>query len=170
MDPGISTLIRGGGGFCPSALSPTAAFVLQLEHQVSPSLVLSSYLNRLGGSVHSGTEKPRFQRACAVGRGGRYWNNLVLGARFVFLSWQGQNGLIEYSILPDQNLSPAFLIEDMREGKIITTGNLSGSGEMRLTVMARDKGSPPLSDTAVVTLTVLDNRPFVPQFNTSEIR
>lgn len=94
----------------------------------------------------------------------------VLGTGFVFLSWQGQNGLIEYSILPDQNLSPAFLIEDMREGRIITTGNLSRSGEMRLTVMARDKGSPPLNGTAVVTLTVFDNRPFVPRFNTSEIR
>ncbi|XP_010132124.1 PREDICTED: protocadherin Fat 4-like [Buceros rhinoceros silvestris] len=82
---------------------------------------------------------------------------------------QGQNGLIEYSILPDQNLSPAFLIEDTREGRIITTGNLSRSGEMRLTVMARDKGSPPLNDTAVVTLTVFDNSPFVPRFNTSEI-
>ncbi|KFO88333.1 hypothetical protein N320_04737, partial [Buceros rhinoceros silvestris] len=35
--------------------------------------------------------------------------------------------------------------------------------------MARDKGSPPLNDTAVVTLTVFDNSPFVPRFNTSEI-
>ncbi|XP_056344157.1 protocadherin Fat 4-like [Oenanthe melanoleuca] len=82
---------------------------------------------------------------------------------------QGQNGLIEYYILPDPTVSPFFLIEDLSEGKIITTGNLSRSGEMNLTVMAKDKGSPPLNGTAVVTLTVFDNRPFVPRFNKSEI-
>lgn len=67
-------------------------------------------------------------------------------------------------------MSPFFLIEDVSEGKIITTGNLSRSGEMHLTVMAKDKGSPPLNGTAVVTLNVFDNRPFVPRFNKSEIR
>ncbi|XP_017600750.1 PREDICTED: protocadherin Fat 4 [Corvus brachyrhynchos] len=82
---------------------------------------------------------------------------------------QGQNGLIEYYILPDPGVSPFFLIEDVSEGKIITTGNLSRSGEMHLTVMAKDKGSPPLNGTAVVTLNVFDNRPFVPRFNKSEI-
>nr|XP_026649047.1 protocadherin Fat 4 [Zonotrichia albicollis] len=82
---------------------------------------------------------------------------------------QGHNGLIEYYILPDATVSPFFLIEDLSEGRIITTGNLSRSGEMHLTVMARDKGSPPLSGTAVVTLSVFDNRPFVPCFNQSEI-
>ncbi|XP_068868138.1 protocadherin Fat 4-like [Aphelocoma coerulescens] len=82
---------------------------------------------------------------------------------------QGQNGLIEYYILPDPSVSPFFLIEDVSEGKIITTGNLSRSGEMHLTVMAKDKGSPPLNGTAVVTLNVFDNRPFVPRFNKSEI-
>ncbi|KFQ53198.1 hypothetical protein N333_09024, partial [Nestor notabilis] len=35
--------------------------------------------------------------------------------------------------------------------------------------MARDKGSPSLNATAVVTLDVFDNSPFVPQFNRSEI-
>ncbi|NXM01760.1 FAT4 protein, partial [Tyrannus savana] len=35
--------------------------------------------------------------------------------------------------------------------------------------MAKDKGSPPLNDTALITLNVFDNRPFVPQFNRSEI-
>lgn len=88
----------------------------------------------------------------------------------LFLSWQGQNGLIEYYILPDPTVSPFFLIEDLSEGKIITTGNLSRSGEMHLTVMAKDKGSPPLNGTAMVTLSVFDNRPFIPHFNTSEIR
>ncbi|XP_055672429.1 cadherin-87A-like [Falco peregrinus] len=82
---------------------------------------------------------------------------------------QGQNGLIEYYILPDQNFSPFFLIEDMSEGKIITTGNLSRSGEIHLTVMAKDKGSPPLNGTAVITLNVFDNHPFVPRFNESRI-
>ncbi|KAF2987751.1 hypothetical protein EK904_015163 [Melospiza melodia maxima] len=82
---------------------------------------------------------------------------------------QGHNGLIEYYILPDAAVSPFFLIEDLSEGKIITTGNLSRSGEMHLTVMAKDKGSPPLNGTAVVTLSVFDNRPFVPRFNQSEI-
>ncbi|XP_010077814.1 PREDICTED: protocadherin Fat 4-like, partial [Pterocles gutturalis] len=82
---------------------------------------------------------------------------------------QGQNGLIEYYILPDQNSSPFFLIEDLSEGKIITTGNLPRSGEIHLTVMARDKGSPSLNDTAVIALNVFDNRPFVPRFNRSEI-
>ncbi|XP_075004052.1 protocadherin Fat 4-like [Calonectris borealis] len=82
---------------------------------------------------------------------------------------QGQNGLIEYYILPDQNFSPFFLIEDMSEGKIITTGNLSRSGEIHLTVMAKDKGSPSLNDTAMITLNVFDNRPFVPRFNESKI-
>ncbi|KAL9863596.1 protocadherin Fat 4-like [Geothlypis trichas] len=82
---------------------------------------------------------------------------------------QGHNGLIEYYILPDATVSPFFLIEDLSEGKIITTGNLSRSGEMHLTVMAKDKGSPPLNGTAVVTLSVFDNRPFVPRFNKSEI-
>ncbi|XP_009578906.1 PREDICTED: protocadherin Fat 4-like, partial [Fulmarus glacialis] len=82
---------------------------------------------------------------------------------------QGQNGLIEYYILPDQNFSSFFLIEDMSEGKIITTGNLSRSGEIHLTVMAKDKGSPSLNDTAMITLNVFDNHPFVPRFNESEI-
>ncbi|KAM6082392.1 protocadherin Fat 4-like [Chlamydotis macqueenii] len=82
---------------------------------------------------------------------------------------QGQNGLIEYYILPDQNVSPFFLIEDMSEGKIITTGNLPRSGEILITVMAKDKGFPSLNDTAMITLNVFDNRPFVPQFNESEI-
>lgn len=88
----------------------------------------------------------------------------------MFLSWQGQNGLIEYYILPDLNFSSFFLIEDTSKGKIITTGSLSRSGEIRLTVMAKDKGSPSLNDTAMITLNVFDNRPFVPQFNESEIR
>ncbi|KAK2531739.1 Kiaa1841, partial [Columba guinea] len=82
---------------------------------------------------------------------------------------QGENSLIEYSILPDRDFSPFFLIEDAREGKIITTGNLSASGEIHLTVMAKDKGSPALNTTAIITINVLDNRPFVPQFNESEI-
>lgn len=82
---------------------------------------------------------------------------------------QGLNGLVEYYILPDQNFVPFFLIEDMREGKITTTGSLPRSGEMSLTVMARDKGSPSLNATAVITLDVFDNSPFVPQFNSSEI-
>lgn len=88
----------------------------------------------------------------------------------VFLSWQGENGLIEYYILPDRNLSPFFLIEDMSEGKIITTGNLSEFGEIHLTVMAKDKGLPSLNATAIITLSVFDNRPFVPRFNECEIR
>ncbi|XP_027549048.1 protocadherin Fat 4-like [Neopelma chrysocephalum] len=82
---------------------------------------------------------------------------------------QGQNGLVEYYILPDLNVSPFFLVENPSEGKIITTGNLPRSGEIHLTVMAKDKGSPPLNDTALITLNVFDNRPFVPQFNRSEI-
>lgn len=36
--------------------------------------------------------------------------------------------------------------------------------------MAEDKGSPSLNSTAVITLNVFDNRPFVPQFNESQIR
>ncbi|XP_021248692.1 protocadherin Fat 4-like isoform X2 [Numida meleagris] len=82
---------------------------------------------------------------------------------------QGQNGLIEYYILPDLNFSPFFLIEDESEGKIITTGNLPGFEEINLTVMAKDKGSPSLNGTAVITLNVTDNRPFVPQFTESKI-
>ncbi|KFV04365.1 hypothetical protein N340_00384, partial [Tauraco erythrolophus] len=35
--------------------------------------------------------------------------------------------------------------------------------------MAKDKGFPSLNDTATITLNVFDNRPFVPQFNESEI-
>ncbi|KFO72921.1 hypothetical protein N303_01198, partial [Cuculus canorus] len=35
--------------------------------------------------------------------------------------------------------------------------------------MAKDKGSPSLNGTAMITLNVFDNRPFVPQFNQSEI-
>ncbi|XP_025919928.1 protocadherin Fat 1-like [Apteryx rowi] len=82
---------------------------------------------------------------------------------------QGQNGLVEYYILPDLNFSQFFLIEDRSEGKIITTGNLSRSGEIHLTVMAEDQGSPSLNGTAMITLNVLDNSPFVPQFNNTEI-
>ncbi|XP_064002162.1 cadherin EGF LAG seven-pass G-type receptor 1-like [Pogoniulus pusillus] len=82
---------------------------------------------------------------------------------------QGENGLIEYYILPDRNFSPFFLIEDMSEGKIITTGNLSEFREIHLTVMAKDKGLPSLNATAMITLNVFDNRPFVPRFNECEI-
>ncbi|KFQ24213.1 hypothetical protein N332_00456, partial [Mesitornis unicolor] len=35
--------------------------------------------------------------------------------------------------------------------------------------MAKDKGSPSLNDTAMITLNVFDNHPFVPCFNESEI-
>ncbi|KFV80785.1 hypothetical protein N308_11899, partial [Struthio camelus australis] len=35
--------------------------------------------------------------------------------------------------------------------------------------MAKDQGSPSLNSTAMITLNVLDNRPFVPQFNNTEI-
>ncbi|KFQ77807.1 hypothetical protein N335_01298, partial [Phaethon lepturus] len=35
--------------------------------------------------------------------------------------------------------------------------------------MAKDKGFPSLNDTAMITLNVSDNRPFVPRFNESEI-
>ncbi|KFW07422.1 hypothetical protein N327_01070, partial [Fulmarus glacialis] len=35
--------------------------------------------------------------------------------------------------------------------------------------MAKDKGSPSLNDTAMITLNVFDNHPFVPRFNESEI-
>ncbi|XP_008939523.1 PREDICTED: protocadherin Fat 4-like, partial [Merops nubicus] len=82
---------------------------------------------------------------------------------------QGQNGLIEYYILPDPSLSPFFLIDDVNEGKIITAGNLSRSGEIHLTVMAKDRGSPSLNGTARIILNVSDNRPFVPRFAESEI-
>ncbi|OXB76137.1 UNVERIFIED_CONTAM: hypothetical protein H355_005348 [Colinus virginianus] len=82
---------------------------------------------------------------------------------------QGQNGLIEYFILPDLKFSAFFLIEDESEGKIITTGNLSTLEEIHLTVMAKDKGYPSLNGTAVITLNVSDNRPFIPQFTESEI-
>jgi len=56
------------------------------------------------------------------------------------------------------------------EGKIITTGKLPTSGKMHLTMMAKDKGSPSLNNTAMITFNVFDNRPFVPRFNESEIR
>ncbi|KGL84802.1 hypothetical protein N309_13371, partial [Tinamus guttatus] len=35
--------------------------------------------------------------------------------------------------------------------------------------MAEDHGSPSLNSTATITLNVLDNRPFVPQFDNAEI-
>ncbi|KFR16956.1 hypothetical protein N306_12956, partial [Opisthocomus hoazin] len=35
--------------------------------------------------------------------------------------------------------------------------------------MAKDKGSPSLNNTAMITFNVFDNRPFVPRFNESEI-
>ncbi|KFP96473.1 hypothetical protein N329_11238, partial [Haliaeetus albicilla] len=35
--------------------------------------------------------------------------------------------------------------------------------------MAKDKGSPSLNDTAMITLNVFDNRPFVPRFDETEI-
>jgi len=88
----------------------------------------------------------------------------------VFLSWQGQNGLIEYYIITDINFSAFFLIEDESEGKIITTGNLSRFEEVCLTVMAKDKGSQSLNSTAVITLNVIDNRPFVPRFSENKVR
>ncbi|CAM5145461.1 unnamed protein product [Natator depressus] len=82
---------------------------------------------------------------------------------------QGENALIEYYILPDVSFSQFFLIEDINEGKIITIGNLSKPGEMPLRIIAKDRGSPPLNSTALIMLNVLDNRPFVPQFNQTDI-
>ncbi|KFP33982.1 hypothetical protein N325_03757, partial [Colius striatus] len=35
--------------------------------------------------------------------------------------------------------------------------------------MAKDKGSPALNSTAVVTLNVFDNQPFAPRFNESSV-
>ncbi|XP_043399090.1 protocadherin Fat 4-like [Chelonia mydas] len=82
---------------------------------------------------------------------------------------QGENALIEYYILSDVSFSPFFLTEDINEGKIITIGNLSKPGEMPLRIIAKDRGSPPLNSTALIMLNVLDNRPFVPQFNQTDI-
>ncbi|EMP31757.1 Protocadherin Fat 4 [Chelonia mydas] len=82
---------------------------------------------------------------------------------------KGENALIEYYILSDVSFSPFFLTEDINEGKIITIGNLSKPGEMPLRIIAKDRGSPPLNSTALIMLNVLDNRPFVPQFNQTDI-
>ncbi|XP_028927738.1 protocadherin Fat 4-like isoform X2 [Ornithorhynchus anatinus] len=82
---------------------------------------------------------------------------------------QGDNAAVEYSILPDVTISQNFLIDNPNEGRILVIGNLSVSGEILLTVMAKDRGSPPLNETAVITLNVIDNRPFVPQFDQNEM-
>nr|XP_033794893.1 protocadherin Fat 3-like [Geotrypetes seraphini] len=71
---------------------------------------------------------------------------------------EGENAMVDYYLLPDLMFSHFFLIENPNEGKIITTGNLPRSGEILLTILAKDRGCPPLSSTAKLTVNVVDNQ------------
>ncbi|XP_075451052.1 cadherin-23-like [Ascaphus truei] len=83
---------------------------------------------------------------------------------------QGDNGLVEYYLLPDPMSTKYFLIENVRDGKIITVENHLKPTEMNLTVLAKDRGFPSLNSTALVVVNVL-NKPqsSVPEFIPNEI-
>ncbi|XP_030052038.1 protocadherin Fat 4 isoform X2 [Microcaecilia unicolor] len=71
---------------------------------------------------------------------------------------QGENAVVEYYLPLDFMFSQFFMIENPNEGKILTTGNLPRSGEFVLTVLAKDRGYPPLNSTVKLTVNVVDNQ------------
>ncbi|XP_063774305.1 protocadherin Fat 4-like isoform X2 [Pseudophryne corroboree] len=65
---------------------------------------------------------------------------------------QGDNGVIDYFLLFNSS-SEYFLLENEREGRIITGSHLE-PGEITITVVAKDRGSPSLNNSASVIVNV----------------
>ncbi|KAM5165237.1 protocadherin Fat 4-like [Mantella aurantiaca] len=80
---------------------------------------------------------------------------------------QGDNGIIEYFLSPDMQYK-WFLIENVRDGRIITAGKLE-LGEIIITVFAKDKGSPSLNSNSSVILNVVHKADVFPIFNPNEL-
>ncbi|XP_044145454.1 protocadherin Fat 4-like isoform X1 [Bufo gargarizans] len=81
---------------------------------------------------------------------------------------EGSNGVVEYSLLPDLS-STFFLFENQSDGKIITATNLLQPGKVNLTVVARDRGVPPLSSMATVIVNLVYKKKDLPEFSTNEV-
>nr|XP_015218207.1 PREDICTED: cadherin EGF LAG seven-pass G-type receptor 1-like [Lepisosteus oculatus] len=81
----------------------------------------------------------------------------------------GNNAVVEYYLLDHEPESKYFIIEDMLKGTIMTIRSLPHPGIYELSVEARDRGYPARNSSARVTVAVIDNSPFQPHFNQSEI-
>ncbi|XP_066451831.1 protocadherin Fat 4-like [Eleutherodactylus coqui] len=81
---------------------------------------------------------------------------------------EGNNGVVEYSLLSNLS-SPYFLVENIRDGKIITATNHLKPGEVKLSVVAKDKGSPSLSNIASVMVNLVNKTETSPKFSPNEV-
>ncbi|KAM4040255.1 protocadherin Fat 4-like [Anomaloglossus baeobatrachus] len=81
---------------------------------------------------------------------------------------EGNNGVVEYSLVSDPS-STDFLFENMRNGKIITATNHLKVGEVSLTVVAKDRGSPSLSNMTSVIVNLVNKKKTLPVFSPNEV-
>lgn len=82
----------------------------------------------------------------------------------------GTNGQIKFALAPDHNGNDAFTI-DATSGVIRTAKILDRevAGSYELKVVAYDKGSPPLSTTAIVTVIIEDVNDNPPRFKSEKL-
>ncbi|XP_069624991.1 protocadherin Fat 4-like isoform X2 [Ranitomeya imitator] len=81
---------------------------------------------------------------------------------------EGNNGVVEYSLVSDPS-STYFTFENVRYGKIITATNHLKPGLVSLSVVAKDRGSPPLANTSSVTVNLVNKMKTLPVFSPNEV-
>ncbi|XP_071996671.1 protocadherin Fat 4-like isoform X3 [Engystomops pustulosus] len=81
---------------------------------------------------------------------------------------EGDNGVVEYSLLPDSS-SSFFIFKNITDGRLITATNHLKPGKFTLTVIAKDRGSPSLSDMASVIVDLLNSNKKLPEFSPNEL-
>ncbi|XP_077138841.1 protocadherin Fat 4-like isoform X3 [Ranitomeya variabilis] len=81
---------------------------------------------------------------------------------------EGNNGLVEYSLVSVPS-STYFTFENIRYGKIITATNRLKPGLVSLSVVAKDRGSPPLANTSSVTVNLVNKMKTLPVFSPNEV-
>ncbi|XP_072266372.1 cadherin EGF LAG seven-pass G-type receptor 2-like [Pyxicephalus adspersus] len=80
---------------------------------------------------------------------------------------KGDNGIIEYFLSPDIQYN-CFLIENMKDGRIITAGKLD-PGEITITVFAKDNGFPSLNSSISIIINVVHKPNLFPAFAPNEL-
>ncbi|XP_073421125.1 protocadherin Fat 4-like isoform X5 [Dendrobates tinctorius] len=81
---------------------------------------------------------------------------------------EGNNGVVEYSLVSDPS-SNYFVFENIRYGKIITATNQLKPGLVTLSVVAKDRGSPPLTNMSSVIVNLVNKKKTLPVFSPNEV-
>ncbi|XP_073528422.1 protocadherin Fat 4-like isoform X10 [Phyllobates terribilis] len=81
---------------------------------------------------------------------------------------EGNNGLVEYSLVSDPS-STYFMFENLKYGKIITATNHLKPGLVNLSVVAQDRGSPPLRNMSSVMVNLVNKKKTLPVFSPNEV-